>query len=66
MDNNLYDMIFKRKSFHLFRNIRNQKISEDELKEIENKLSDFFYIQLVFYFCELFGVHFSFLVFFNK
>lgn len=42
MDNNLYDMIFKRKSFHLFRNIGNQKISEDELKEIENKFNDLY------------------------
>lgn len=36
MDNNLYDMIFKRKSFHLFRNIGNEKISGEELKDIEN------------------------------
>jgi hypothetical protein len=36
MDNNLYDMIFKRKSFHLFRNIGDEKISEKELKDIEN------------------------------
>ncbi len=37
MDNQLlYDMIFKRKSFHLFRNIGNESISEDELKDIEN------------------------------
>ena len=35
MDNNLYDMIFKRKSFHLFRNIGDEKISEEELKDIE-------------------------------
>ena len=44
MDNSLYEMIFKRKSFHLFRNIRNignEKISEDELKDIENKFNDF-------------------------
>ena len=34
--NNLYDMIFKRKSFHLFRNIGNEHISEDELKDLEN------------------------------
>ena len=40
MDNNLYEMIFKRKSFHLFRNIGNVKISEEELKEIENKFND--------------------------
>ncbi len=30
-----YQMIFKRKSFHLFRNIGNEKISEEELKDIE-------------------------------
>ena len=35
MNNTLYDMIFKRKSFHLFRNIGNEKITEDELKDIE-------------------------------
>ena len=35
MDSNLYNMIFKRKSFHLFRNIGNEKISEEELKDIE-------------------------------
>ena len=37
MDNNLYDMIFKRKSFHIFRNIGDEKISEEELKDIENQ-----------------------------
>ena len=37
MDNSLYDMIFKRKSFHLFRNIGNEKITEDELKDIEEQ-----------------------------
>ena len=40
MDKNLYEMIFKRKSFHLFRNIGNEKISEEELKDIENKFND--------------------------
>ena len=35
MDNELYDMIFKRKSFHLFRNIGNEHISDDEIKDIE-------------------------------
>lgn len=30
-----YEMIFKRKSFHLFRNIGNEKISQQELSEIE-------------------------------
>ena len=36
MDANLYQMIFKRKSFHLFRNIGKEHITEDEIKEIEN------------------------------
>ena len=40
MDNNLYQMIFKRKSFHLFRNIGNEKITEEELKNIENKFKE--------------------------
>ena len=40
MDNNLYDMIFKRKSFHLFRNIGNEKISEEEINDIYNKFND--------------------------
>ena len=35
MDSNLYDMIFKRKSFHLFRNIGKEKITDDEIKDIE-------------------------------
>ena len=37
MNNNLYEMIFKRKSFHLFRNIGNLHLSEDELKDIEKE-----------------------------
>lgn len=37
MDNKLYDMIFKRKSFHLFRNIGNEHITHEEIKDIENK-----------------------------
>ena len=41
MDNSLYDMIFKRKSFHLFRNIGNEKITEDELKDIEEQFCKF-------------------------
>lgn len=40
MNNNLYEMIFKRKSFHLFRNIGNEKISEEELKDIESKFNN--------------------------
>ena len=39
MDTNLYKMIFKRKSFHLFRNIGNEHITEAELKEIEKEFS---------------------------
>ena len=35
MNQELYEMIFKRKSFHLFRNIGNEHISEEELKSIE-------------------------------
>ena len=40
MDNSLYEMIFKRKSFHLFRNIGNETISQEELKDIENKFNE--------------------------
>ena len=40
MNDNLYDMIFKRKSFHLFRNIGNEKITENELKDIENEFNN--------------------------
>lgn len=35
MDNELYDMIFKRKSFHLFRGIGNEHITDDDLRDIE-------------------------------
>ena len=41
MKDNLYEMIFKRKSFHLFRNIGNEHITEDELKDIENEFNNF-------------------------
>ena len=37
MDSSLYEMIFKRKSFHLFRNIGNENITDEELKDIEEK-----------------------------
>ena len=40
MNDNLYDMIFKRKSFHLFRNIGNEHITEKELKDIENEFNN--------------------------
>ena len=39
MNNELYDMIFKRKSFHLFRNIGNEYITEDELRDIEKQFT---------------------------
>ncbi len=39
MNKDLYSMIFKRKSFHLFRNIGNEHITEDELKDIGNKFN---------------------------
>ena len=39
MNNELYEMIFKRKSFHLFRNTGDEKISPDELKDIEKTFS---------------------------
>ena len=35
MNEILYEMIFKRKSFHLFRNIGNENLTEKELKDIE-------------------------------
>ena len=41
MNKSLYEMIFKRKSFHLFRNIGDEKISEEELKDIEDKFNEF-------------------------
>jgi len=31
-----YEMIFKRKSFHLFRNVGNEKLTENELKDIRD------------------------------
>ncbi len=39
MNSELYDMIFKRKSFHLFRNIGNEHITEEELEEIKNEFT---------------------------
>ena len=41
MNDNLYDMIFKRKSFHLFRNIGNEHITDEEIKEIKNEFNNF-------------------------
>ncbi len=39
MNNKLYDMIFKRKSFHLFRNIGND-IEKKDFPTVEEKLND--------------------------
>lgn len=36
-----YEMIFKRKSFHLFRNVGNDKILKDELNDIEKAFESF-------------------------
>ena len=36
MDEQLYEMIFKRNSFHLFLNVGNEKISKEELNDIDN------------------------------
>ena len=41
MNNILYEMIFKRRSFHIFKNVGNESISEDELNDIQNAYSDF-------------------------
>ena len=41
MNDDLYNMIFKRKSFHLFRNIGNEHITDEELKDIENRFNTF-------------------------
>ena len=40
MNKELYSMIFKRKSFHLFRNIGSEQITDLELKDIENKFRE--------------------------
>ena len=39
MNSELYEMIFKRKSFHLFRNIGNKHLTDDELRNIEDEFS---------------------------
>ncbi len=41
MNNNFYEMIFKRKSFHIFRNVGNESIGEYELNDIQNAYSEF-------------------------
>ena len=41
MDSGFYQTIFKRKSFHLFRNVGDEKLSEAELKGIETAWAGF-------------------------
>ena len=41
MNNIFYEMIFKRKSFHIFRNVGNESISKDELNDIQSAYSEF-------------------------
>ena len=41
MNNFFYEMIFKRKSFHIFRNVGNESIGESELNEIQKAYSAF-------------------------
>ena len=41
MNSIFYEMIFKRKSFHIFRNVGNESISEDELRDIQNAYPEF-------------------------
>ena len=41
MNNVFYEMIFKRKSFHIFRNVGNESIGEHELNDIQKAYSEF-------------------------
>ena len=41
MNNIFYEMIFRRKSFHIFRNVGNESISKDELNDMQNAYSEF-------------------------
>ena len=41
MTENNYSMIYKRKSFHLFRNVGDEKLSSSELREIEEAWASF-------------------------
>lgn len=41
MDELFYQMIFKRKSFHLFKDVGEEKVSKEELKNIEEKFKTF-------------------------
>ena len=41
LNDTYYEMIFKRKSFHIFRNVGNESIGEYELNNIQNAYSEF-------------------------
>ncbi len=41
MNSIFYEMIFKRKSFHIFRNVGNESIGTDELNDIQKAYSEF-------------------------
>ena len=41
MNEHLYEMIFKRKSFHLFLKVGNEKIEPEELDDITNAFKHF-------------------------
>ncbi len=41
MNNTLYDMIFKRKSFHIFRGVGNESITDSELEDIQKAYAEF-------------------------
>ena len=41
LNKTFYEMIFKRKSFHIFRNVGSESISKDELNDIQNAFSGF-------------------------
>ena len=41
MNDSFYEMIFKRKSFHIFRNVGDEKITQDEIDEIKRVYKGF-------------------------
>ena len=41
MNDVFYEMLFRRKSFHIFRNVGNESISKDELSDIQNAYLEF-------------------------
>ena len=41
MNKELYEMIFKRKSFHLFRDRNDEVINDDEIEDIINTFNNF-------------------------